>query len=74
MTYRCTNPKCERKGKEPTVDLYAHNLSICPECGFLTEDLDLLERKAIRQDAGFSKEEAERLAIEDLEKWRKDLA
>jgi hypothetical protein len=37
-----------------------------------TEDLDFLERAAIREEAPLSREDAERLAKEDLEKWREE--
>ena len=64
MTYVCTNPACGWRGGPTRLSPF------CPLCGALVEDLDHLERKAIRQDAGFSEEDAERLAKEDMEKWR----
>ena len=76
MTYSCTNAACGWKGdsiySRPVYGLISG--ITCPLCDSPVEDLDLLERKAIRQDAGFSEKDAERLAIEDLKKWREALA
>ena len=76
-TYRCTNPACgwqsiERIAWRMAYAAYRGHVALCPKCGFHIEDLDLLERKAIREDAGFSEEDAERLAKEDMEKWREE--
>jgi hypothetical protein len=35
------------------------------------DNVDLQERIAMRREAGFSEADAERLAKEDMEKWRK---
>ena len=75
MTYSCTNPACGWRGNTPGLlsrNPHKPRKLYCPECKSEIEDLDLLERKAIRQDAGFSEEDAERLAREDLEKWEKE--
>jgi hypothetical protein len=63
MTFSCTNPACGWRGEQTRLSPF------CPLCGSHVEDPDLLERKAMRLDAGFSEADAERLAKEDLEKW-----
>ena len=69
MTYTCTNPACTWTG-EPLWIGYA----VCRQCASPAEDLDWQERAAIREEAPMSREDAERLAREDLEKGEKDLA
>ena len=73
MTYRCTNPACGRRG--PRSEVFDHfdgtskRYWLCPECLCNAEDLDFLERAAIREiDGGLPREDAERLAREDMEK------
>ena len=77
MAYTCTNPACTWRDKDPKMGLLLSKYStatnmgeVCPKCGFQVEDLDFLERVAIREEAPMSREDAERLAREDLEKWR----
>jgi len=75
--YRCTKhnkhfPRCDWNGDSP-VHLHLHAPRRCPVCGSQVEDLDFLERAAIREEAPMDREDAERLAREDLEKWREDL-
>jgi uncharacterized protein YbaR (Trm112 family) len=116
MTYSCTNSACGWRGPNEEYGLEEHDtidgelvipyaLPVCPECHSPVEDLDYLERAAIREyDGGDNlicetcgnhesapydvedecccggrfyefcelvpRKDAERLAKEDLEKWR----
>jgi hypothetical protein len=80
MTYSCTNPECGWRGEDPGYyqsdgrDMFGYPIEalFCPLCLSPVEDLDLQERIAMRRDAGFSEEDAERLAMEDMEKWREE--
>ena len=60
MTYRCTNSACGWKGKRP--DHHTHFemgrpgwIVACPKCGDFANDLDFLERAAIREEAPMSR-------------------
>ena len=74
-TYRCTNPTCGWKGKISNKLYYTMNgILRCQRCLWPLEDLDFLERAAIREESPMSRDEAERLAVEDMEKVCEDMA